>query len=96
MIKEEIITAIAKETGQRQAVVGDIIESLLENITKELSDGNKVKFSGFGTFESKKRAARTGRNPHTGETIQIPRRVVPYFKPGIKLKNAILQGSNNA
>ena len=89
MIKEDIITAVANDTGYRRTAVSDIVESTINNITSALSRGEKVQFSGFGTFEPKKRAARTGRNPHTGEKVAIPARVMPVFTAGKYLKNSV-------
>ena len=89
MVKEELVTMIARETGYNRFIVGRIIESTLSNITFAMSRGQKVQFSGFGTFEPKKRAARTGRNPHTNEAVPIPARIMPTFTAGKSLKNAV-------
>ena len=89
MIKEEIIYAVSRDTRYSTAMVENIVDSLLNNITKALSNGNKVQFSGFGTFEPKKCAARTGRNPHTNEPVPIPARITPSFKAGSSLKAAV-------
>lgn len=89
MIKEDIITAVANDTGYRRTAVSDIVESTINNITSALSRGERVQFSGFGTFEPKKRAARTGRNPHTGEKVAIPARIMPVFTAGKCLKNSV-------
>lgn len=88
MIKEDIIAAVSRETGFRPAVVEVVIESMLERISHALANGGKVQFSGFGTFELKKRAARTGRNPHTNQPVPIPERFSSVFKPGKSLKGA--------
>lgn len=92
MIKEEMVIAVAQEVGCRQSVVSEVIDSLLRNITDELSKGNKVQFVGFGSFEPKQRAERVGRNPHTNEPVPIPSRIVPSFKPGARLKSAVARG----
>lgn len=89
MIKEDMIARVARETGYSRSVVANVIETTLSNITFALSKGDKVQFSGFGTFEPKKRAARTGRNPHTKEAVPIPARVLPVFTAGKYLKNAV-------
>lgn len=89
MIKDEIITAVSRETGYSRHVTEKTIESLLANITKSLEEGQKIQFVGFGTFEPKERAARIGRNPRTKEPVQIPARVIPSFKPGKNLKDAV-------
>ena len=89
MIKEDMVSLVSDATGYSKSVVSTIIESTLENITLALANGSKVRFSGFGTFEPKHRAARTGRNPHTKEAVHIPARIMPVFSAGKKLKNAV-------
>lgn len=89
MIKEDMIARVARDTGYSRQVVSNILESTLNNITFALSNGDKVQFSGFGTFEPKNRAARTGRNPHTGEAVPIPARVMPTFTAGKTLKEYV-------
>lgn len=89
MIKEDIVANVARETGFTRQCVNDIIDTTLSNITFALSKGKKVQFSGFGTFEPKRRAARTGRNPHSGEVVPIPARIMPVFTAGRKLKDAV-------
>lgn len=87
--KDEMVAVVAKEVGCRQSLASEVIDSLLRHITDELSKGNKVQFVGFGVFEPKYRAERTGRNPHTKEPVPIPARVIPSFKPGSRLKSAV-------
>lgn len=89
MIKEDVIAKVARDTGYSRYEVSRIIESTLSNITSALSRGVKVQFSGFGTFEPKKRAARIGRNPHTKEAVPIPARIMPVFTAGKYLKDAV-------
>lgn len=89
VIKEEIVTRVANETGYSQKMVGDIVDTLIKDITDEMSNGNKVQFMGFGTFEPKEMAERMGRNPHTNQPVPIPARIVPSFKPGNRLKAAV-------
>ena len=91
MTKDEMVKKIARHSGIRQLYVNTVVEYLLEYITDELAAGNKVKLAGFGTFEPKEQAARTGRNPHTNEPVPIPARVVPSFKPGNRLKEAVIR-----
>lgn len=92
MVKKEIVSKVAEETGYSHKTVNEVIDSLLNNITSEISNGNKVQFVGFGVFEPKERAARTGRNPKTNQPIQIPKRIVPSFKPGSRLIEATIRG----
>lgn len=91
MIKEEMISVVSRDTGYNKNVVSDILESVLFNISWVLSKGDKVQFLGFGTFEPKQRAARTGRNPHTKEAVPIPARIMPVFKPGKNLKKQVMK-----
>lgn len=91
MIKEEIIAKVANETMLSRTTVSTVVESLLGNITKALANGDKVQFAGFGIFEPKHRNERLGRNPHTGEKVPIPARVVPSFKAGSCLKDAVIR-----
>ena len=65
------------------------VKAVLDAVTEALADGEKVALVGFGTFEVKERAARTGKNPRTGEAIEIPASKVPSFKAGATLKNAV-------
>jgi DNA-binding protein HU-beta len=69
--------------------VENVLNGFLGEITEALANGDKVQLIGFGTFETRKRAGRTGRNPQTGNTIEIPESNVPAFKAGNKLKEAV-------
>lgn len=89
--KDEFVSEICRDTSYSRGIVSAVLGSLLINITVQLSKGNRVQFAGFGTFELKERAPRTGRNPHTGEPIPIPARVIPSFEPGEVLKRAAIQ-----
>ena len=89
MTKGEIISKISRETRCNGVMVKIIVNSLLKNIIEALSNGEKVKFAGFGTFEPRTRAARTGRNPQTNEAVHIPTRVTPSFKASSSLKAAV-------
>lgn len=89
MKKQELIEKLAKKEGLSKAKAGDCLNTILEEIEKELSRGKEVVLTGFGTFKVAKRKARTGRNPKTGKTIHIPAMKVPRFKPGKALKEAV-------
>ena len=89
MNRDEMIEQIAKETGLSKAQATRAMKTMLDGITSSLKKGNKVNFVGFGTFTVSKRKARVGRNPRTGEPIQIPAAKVPKFTAGKKLKLAI-------
>jgi DNA-binding protein HU-beta len=89
MNKGELIDVVAGEAGLSKADATRAVEALLGAVTKALKSGDQVSLVGFGTFVAKKRAAREGRNPRTGEMIKIPASVVPSFKAGKALKDAV-------
>jgi len=89
MTKEDIIEAVVKATGMTKKDAGEALNTILDEITKILSKGGEVTLTGFGTFRVGKRAARKGRNPKTGEEINIPASKSPKFKPGKSLKDAV-------
>lgn len=89
MSKKVIVEAVAREAGMTQAAADKAVSSVLEAISAELAKGEKVSFPGFGTFEVRERAARTGRNPQTGAEIQIAASKAPAFKAGSKLKERV-------
>lgn len=87
MNKGDLVKAIAADAGLTQKEAGLAFDAFIAAVGKELKAGNKVVVPGFGTFEAKKRAARTGINPATKEEIQIPECVVPVFKFGKSFKD---------
>jgi len=89
MNKEELVQEIAKKAKVTQKEAAEILSVTLEVITKTVSKGKKVTLVGFGTFEARKRAARTGRNPQTGKEIKIPAKTVPAFSAGKKFKEIV-------
>ncbi|WP_417044229.1 HU family DNA-binding protein [Dysosmobacter sp.] len=91
MNKSELINAVAVSAEVSKKEAEAVITAALDAITAALKEGDKVQLVGFGSFEVKKRAARVGRNPKTKETIEIPASVVPVFKAGKALKDAVSQ-----
>ena len=89
MKKVELVEAVATATGLTKADATRAIDATFEAITGALKDGDKVPLVGFGTFAVSKRAAREGRNPQTGETVQIAARNAVTFKAGSALKDAV-------
>ncbi len=89
MNKVELIDAIAKETGLSKKDAGKAVDAIITSVSKELKKKGKVQLVGYGTFEVSKRAARKGKNPQTGEEIEIPASIVPKFKPGKALKDVV-------
>ena len=91
MNKSELIDKIAKDSDMSKADSEKVLNSILNTITKAVTAGDKVSLIGFGTFSVSDRAARQGRNPQTGQSIQIPARKVVKFKAGTKLIDAANQ-----
>lgn len=89
MNKTELVEAIAKESGLTKKDAAKSVDAFVEVVTKALKKKDKVQLIGFGTFETTKRAARTGKNPQTGEAIKIPAAITPKFKPGKALKDIV-------
>lgn len=89
MTKAELIEFIAENADLTKADSARALDAVVEGITDGLKKKGKVTLVGFGTFSAKKRDARTGRNPQTGEPVKIAARVVPGFKAGNKLKEAL-------
>lgn len=87
--KAELVERVAEKTNLTKKDVTATIEALFETIQEALADGERVQVIGFGTFEVRQRAARKGRNPQTGEEIEIPASKVPGFKAGKGLKEAV-------
>lgn len=89
MNKSELIEAIAESAEISKASAGRALDGAMEAIKKALKKGDIVTLVGFGSFYTGKRAARTGRNPRTGENIKIKAAKVPKFRPGKSLKDAL-------
>ncbi len=89
MNKGELIEAVAGAAGLSRADATKSVDAVLDSVTSTLSGGGQVSLVGFGTFSVKARAARMGRNPRTGEPIQIKASNVPGFKAGKGLKDAV-------
>ena len=89
MNKGEFVSAVADSAELSKADAGRAVEAVIEVITKALKKGDTVALVGFGTFLARKRAARTGRNPRTGQTIKIKASKNPSFKAGKALKDAL-------
>jgi len=89
MNKAELIEAVAADANLSKADAGRAVDAVVDSISSALSKGQQVAVVGFGTFSVKHRAARAGRNPRTGETIQIKASNVPGFKAGKALKDAV-------
>lgn len=89
MNKTQLIEQIASSADVSKAVAGRVLDAMLETVTRALKKGDIVSLVGFGSFSVRKRAARTGHNPRTGQRINIPAAKVPGFKAGKSLKDAV-------
>jgi DNA-binding protein HU-beta len=89
MTKAELVEFVAEKADLTKADAARALDAVVAGVTKGLKKEGKVTLVGFGTFTAKKRAARTGRNPQTGAEVKIAARVVPGFKAGSKLKDAL-------
>lgn len=89
MNKSELIEVVAQSADISKAAASRAIDAFVTSVTDALKDGDQVTLVGFGTFTVRERAARTGRNPRTGESITIPASKAPGFKAGKALKDAV-------
>ena len=89
MNKAELVAAVADQCGMSKSDVSRVVDATLETITKALKSNDDVRLVGFGTYTVTERSATQGRNPRTGQPIQIPAQKQPKFKPGKALKAAL-------
>jgi len=88
MTKDELAVAVSEGCCSKNEATA-VLDKFIETVTSELKKGQEVRLPGFGIFTTSKRKARTGRNPKTGATIDIPASTMPKFKPGKGLKEAV-------
>ena len=89
MNKAELVSAMAEKSGLTKKDAESALNSFVEVVSERLSKKDKIQLVGFGTFETRKRAARTGRNPQTGKELKIAAATVPAFKAGKALKDKV-------
>lgn len=89
MNKTELVAAIAEKTGLTKKDAEGAVKAFTDTVAEQLKAGDKIQLVGFGTFEVAERAARTGKNPQTGEAINIPASKAPKFKAGKALKDSL-------
>jgi integration host factor subunit beta len=90
MIRSELLQALAKENPDLRAEeVEQVLDTFFDEIAKRLAEGGRVELRGFGAFSTRERAARKGRNPRTGEAVDVPEKKVPYFKPGKEMRRVV-------
>ncbi len=87
MIRSELVAALARENpGLRMEEVEKIVSTFFDEISAKLASGGRVALRGLGAFSTRERDPRKGRNPRTGETVDVPGKKVPYFKPGKEMR----------
>lgn len=91
MTKAELVEEVARVAELTKKDSEVIVETVFESIIQSLNEGKKIELRGFGSFRVRHRQARRGRNPKTGDPVDIPAKQVPYFKPGKELKDLINQ-----
>jgi|TARA_B110000263_G_scaffold93750_1_gene81974 integration host factor subunit alpha len=96
LTKSDIVEDLNNEIGLNKREAKELVDSLFNNIKNKLENGEEVKLSGFGNFQLKNKSPRPGRNPRTGEDVEITARKVVTFKSGQKLKEAVKTLSNDS
>ncbi len=90
MIRSELVQALAKENPNLRAEeVEQVVDIFFDEISARLAEGGRVELRGFGAFSVRQRDARKGRNPRTGESVDVPAKKVPYFKPGKEMRERL-------
>ncbi len=89
MNKQALVDLVHEKVGGTKVQAEEIVNAIIDAITETLKAGDQVSIAGLGTFEAKMRAARTARNPRTGEPVQVPAKRVPKFKAAKALKDAV-------
>ncbi len=90
MIRSELLQVLADENPDlRPEEVEQVVDIFFDEITARLADGGRVELRGFGTFSTREREARVGRNPRTGASVSVPAKRVPYFKPGKEMRERL-------
>ena len=89
MNKEELVKEVAKSSKMSQKEVAEVLNTAIDSITRAVARGKRVTLVGFGSFESRQRSARMGRNPQTGRQIQIPAKRVPAFSAGKSFRQMV-------
>ena len=93
MTKAELMEEVAKNSDLTKKDAEVIVQTVLDSISESLQEGEKVELRGFGSFRLRQRSSRMGRNPKTGDKVDVPAKKIPYFQPGKELKELINSGS---
>ena len=89
MNKAELIDALTAKMNVDRRHATEAVENIVDTIVRAVHKGDSVTITGFGVFEQRRRAARVARNPRTGETVEVPAKRVPYFKPGKEIRDRL-------
>ncbi len=90
MIRSELLEKLAEENSElKPDEIEKIIDLFFNQISQKLAEGGRVELRGFGAFSTRQRKPRTGRNPRTGESVEVPAKRVPYFKPGKEIREQL-------
>ena len=89
MTKAELVEEVSTKTGLPKKQAEVIVNTVFESIVDSLKSGDKIELRGFGSFRIRRRDSRTGRNPKTGEKVDVPAKRIPYFKPGKELRELL-------
>ena len=89
MTKADIIRVLADQVGLTRREAAEVLSVVLDGVVEAIKEGEKVELRGFGSFRTRTRQARAGRNPRTGAQVQVPPKLVPYFKPGKQLRETL-------
>lgn len=90
MIRSELLQALARENPDLRAdEVEQVLDIFFDEIARRLAEGGRAELRGFGAFSTRERGARKGRNPRTGEAVDVPAKKVPYFKPGKEMRRLV-------
>ena len=89
MTKAELVEQVARNTQLTKKHAEIMVNTVFDSIVDSLKDGEKIELRGFGSFRIRQRDSRVGRNPKTGDTVQVPSKKIPYFKPGKELRELL-------
>ncbi len=93
MIRSELLSALAKDNPDLRAEdVEQVVDIFFDEISQRLAEGGRVELRGFGAFSTRERDARQGRNPRTGEAVEVDAKRVPYFRPGKEMRRVLNEG----
>lgn len=90
MIRSELLESLSADNPElKPEEIEQVVDLFFDEITQRLAEGGRVELRGFGTFSTRQRDSRTGRNPRTGESVSVPAKKVPYFKPGKEMRERL-------